>query len=140
LCALSDARTGEQCGIINIYLRRDGCDRLRDSRGKTVAGRARGAVVMLSDFYEPAMGLVLCEGAETGITLLQKEMRPIRACRSRTTPAKFPVLFGIETLTIAADADVPGQCASDEPARRRQETGREVFTIAPPAGDWADSR
>jgi hypothetical protein len=46
----------------------------------------------------------------------------------------------IVSQAIAADADVPGQRAAEEVARRWRETGREVFTIAPPAGDWADSR
>jgi hypothetical protein len=34
LAALSDGRSGEQCGIINIYLKPDGSDRLRDKKGK----------------------------------------------------------------------------------------------------------
>jgi hypothetical protein len=138
LCALSDARTGEQCGIINIYLRSDGSDRLRDNKGKTVTSRARDAVVMLSDFDNPMMGLVLCEGIETGIALYQREVCPIWACGAAGTLAKFPLLGGIESLTIAADADAPGQRAADELARRWREAGREVRIVPPEAGDWAD--
>jgi hypothetical protein len=33
LALLSDVRTGEACGIINIFLRSDGSDRLRDKKG-----------------------------------------------------------------------------------------------------------
>jgi hypothetical protein len=40
LCALSDARSSRQCGVVNIYLKPDGSDRLRDNKGKTVTGRA----------------------------------------------------------------------------------------------------
>jgi putative DNA primase/helicase len=138
LCALSDARNGEQVGLINIYLRSDGTDRLRDNKGKTVTSRAGGAVVMLSDFDAPSMGLVLCEGVETGIALFQREVRPVWACGAAGTLKKFPLLGGIESLTIAADADPPGQCAADDLARHWRQAGREVRIVPPVAGDWAD--
>jgi len=132
------ARNGEQVGLINIYLRSDSTDRLRDDKGKTVTGRAGGAVVMLSDFDEPTMGLVVCEGVETGIALFQREVRPVWACGAAGTLQKFPLLGGIESLTIAADADAAGQRAADELARRWREAGREVRIVPPVAGDWAD--
>jgi putative DNA primase/helicase len=138
LCALSDTSTGEQCGIINIYLQPDGSDRVRDKKGKTVTGRPSGAVVTLSDFDEPVSGLILCEGVETGIALFQQELRPIWACGSASTLAKFPVLGGIEALTVAADADAPGQRAANELAERWRHAGREVRIVPPEAGDWAD--
>jgi hypothetical protein len=140
LCALSDARSGEQCGIINIYLRADGTDRLRDKKAKTVTGRAAGAVVMLSDFDAVTSGLIVCEGVETGIALFQAEMRPVWPCGGRSTLAKFPLLGGIEALTIAADADEPGRCAAAELADRWRDDNREVLIISPPLGDWADPR
>ena len=127
-----------QVGLINIYLRSDSTDRLRDNKGKTVTGRAGGAVVMLSDFDEPTMGLVLCEGVETGIALFQREVRPVWACGAAGTLQKFPLLGGIKSLTIAADADAAGQRAADELARRWREAGREVRIVPPVAGDWAD--
>jgi phage/plasmid primase-like uncharacterized protein len=137
LVALSDLRTGEQCGIINIYLQPDGRDRLRDKKGKTVTGRARGAVMLLSDFDEPTMGLTICEGVETGIAIFMREQRPIWACGGAGNLASFPVL-GIEALTIAADTDEPGQKAAAAVAERWRRAGREVVIIAPPQGDWAD--
>jgi hypothetical protein len=140
LCALSDVRTGEQCGIINIYIQQDGRDRLRDQKGKTVTSRARGAAVMLSDFDEPTAGLVLCEGVETGIAIYQSELRPIWACGGTGTLATFPVLGGIEALTIAADTDEPGQHAARALAMRWRQAGREVFIVPPPAGDWASPK
>jgi hypothetical protein len=139
LCGLSDVHTGEQCGVINIYLKADDNDRVRDKKGKTVTGRAAGAVVMLSDFDEPTIGLILCEGVETGIALFQKEIRPIWACGAAGTLAKFPPLGGIEALTVAADADATGQRSADVLAKRSEERGREVLIIQPPSGDWADS-
>jgi hypothetical protein len=138
LAALSDARTGEQAGIINIYLKPDGRDRLRDRKGKTVTGRAKGAVVMLSDFDKPTAGLILCEGVETGIALLMAKMAPVWACGGAGLLKYFQVLGGIEALTIAADADKPGQQAAETLAARWRNARREVAIIAPPAGDWAE--
>jgi hypothetical protein len=140
LAALSDGRSGEQCGIINIYLKPDGSDRLRDKKGKTATGRAGGAVVMLSAFDEPTMGLVLCEGVETGIALFQDEMRPVWACGAAGTLRKFPVLGGIKALIIGADPDKTGIAAAAELAGRWRAAGREVLIIAPTAGDWGDPR
>jgi Toprim domain len=138
LCVLSDARTGEQCGVVNIHLRPDGCDRIRDRKGKTCTGRARGAVVLLSDFGEPTMGLTICEGVETGIAIYQTEQRPIWACGGAGMLAIFPVLAGIDCLTVAADADEPGQRAAQTVAERWRQAGREVVIVAPPIGDWAN--
>jgi hypothetical protein len=140
LCGLSDVLTGDQVAIINIYLEPDGRDRLRDSKAKTVTGHAKGAVVMLSNFDEVQAGLILCEGAETGIALYQYELRPVWACGSAGTLAKFPALSGIECLTIAADTDVVGQRAGDELARRWQAADREVVPLLPLVGDWADRK
>jgi Toprim domain len=138
LALLSDARTGEPVGTINIFLQADGSDRVRDAKGKTVAGRARGAVVMLDDFAEVTMGLCVCEGVETALAIQQTGLRPVWACGSASTMPSFPVLAGIEALTIAADADPPGQQAAEALARRWRDAGREVAIIAPPSGDWAD--
>jgi hypothetical protein len=138
LALLSDIHTGGACGIINIFLRADGTDRLRDGKGKTVTGRAKDAAVMLSAWDEPTYGLTICEGVETGISMLMAEQAPVWACGGAGTIASFPILGGIEALTIAADADARGQHAARACAKRWREAGREVAIVAPPAGDWAD--
>jgi putative DNA primase/helicase len=138
LALLRDACTGEPCGIINVYLLEDGRDRLRDRKGKTASGRARGACVMLDPFEEPTMGLALCEGVETGIAVYQSGLRPVWACGGASTLASFPVLSGIEALTIAADQDEAGMRAAATCADRWHEAGRKTLIIAPPSGDWAE--
>ena len=138
LAALSDARTGDQCGIINVFLKGDGSDRLRDRKGKTISGRARDAAVMLSAFDEPTMGLVLCEGPETGIAIFQTGLQPIWAVGGAGNLTRFPLLGGVGAMMIAADADEPGQRAAEALAARWRSAGREAVIVAPPAGDWAD--
>lgn len=138
LAVLCDVRTGEACGIINIHLRPDGTDRLRDKKGKTVTGRAKDAAVMLSDFADVTYGLTTCEGLETGVALLADDMAPIWCCGGASNLAKFPMLGGIEALTVAADTGKPGQDAADEVARCWRDAGRQVRIITPRHGDWAD--
>ncbi len=140
LALLSDARTGEARGIINVYLRPDGSDRLRDPKGKTSWGQAGGAAVMLSAFADVTIGLTVCEGTETGIGLLMHDLAPVWALGGAGNLGSFPVLGGIEALTIAADADEPGRRAAAAVARRWRAAGREVAIITPPGGDRADPK
>jgi hypothetical protein len=86
------------------------------------------------------MGLTVCEGVETGIALLMAELAPVWALGSAGNLARFPVLGGLECLTIAADADEPGQTAAEATAIRWRNAGREAVIVAPPSGDWADPR
>src|SRR5207237_3577877 len=127
-------------GLINVYMRADGADRLRDPKGKTSWGRAAGSAVMLSGFDESTLGLTICEGVETGISLLMADLAPVWCCGGAGNLAAFPVLGGLEALTIAADADASGQNAAARAAQRWREAGRDVVVIAPPSGDWADCR
>jgi hypothetical protein len=139
LALLRDFVDGRPCGLINIFLRPDGSDRIRDRKGKTVTGRALGAVVMLDDFAEVTMGLTVCEGVETGVAIRQSGWRPVWcAGAAGSNLASLPVLAGIEALTIAGDADKPGERAAGKLAERWRAAGREVRIMLPPIGDWAD--
>jgi putative DNA primase/helicase len=139
LAALCDARSGAQRGIQSIFLEPDGRDRLRDKKSKTTTGHFTSAAIMLSEFEEPTLGLYLCEGVETGIALFQEEHHPIWACGPAGNLRNFPVLSGIESLTIAHDTDLPGLDAAEALAQRWRDADREVLFLAPPAGkDWAD--
>jgi hypothetical protein len=138
LALLHDIVSGQPVGIINIFLRPNGGDRLRDRKAKTVTGRARAAAVMLSAFDGPTEGLTICEGIETGIGLLLDGCAPVWACGSSGTLASFPVLGGIECLTIAADGDAAGFKAAQAVARRWREADRDAVISAPATGDWAD--
>jgi hypothetical protein len=139
LALLRDVRDGRPCGTINIYLRPDGSDRLRDPKGKTSWGRASGAAVMLSGFGEPTYGLTICEGVETGIRLLMVDLAPVWCCGGAGNLARFPVFGGIQCLTVAADADDAGRRAAATVAERWRVAERQAVVIAPPVGDWADA-
>ena len=138
LALLSAIDTGEPCGLVNVYLRPDGSDRLRDKSGKTISGQLKHAVVLLSEWDEPTTGLVIAEGVETSIAIYQQELRPIWACVTAGNIKVFPVLDGIEFLNIAADSGEPGQNAAEACAYRWRLAGCETAIFAPARGDWAD--
>ena len=137
LALLRDIATGEPCGVHNIFLHPDGSDRLRDKKGKTTNGRVLGRPVLPSAFEDVTMGLTIAEGVETGISLLMDGLAPAWALCGAGNLAKFPVLGGIEALTVAADTGAAGQTAAREPAAHSRKAGRKVRTITPPDDDWA---
>jgi hypothetical protein len=139
LALLRDVITGEPCGLIDIYLQPDGSDRLRDRKGKKTTGRARGAAVMLSAFEDITLGLAVCEGIETGLALLMDGIAPVWALGGAGNLGNYPLLAGLEALTIASDADEAGQHAATKVTERWRAAGREAVIVAPPTGDWGDA-
>lgn len=134
---ITDAVTAEPTGGIHrTFLDQNG-RRLE----KKMLGRARGGVVRLSGDDDVTGGLALAEGIETA---LAAPFTPIWACLSAGTMKDFPVLPGVEALTIFADNDASGtgQNAADECGRRWHAAGREVtVNIVDEVGrDFADIR
>jgi putative DNA primase/helicase len=70
-------------------------------------------VVALSSFDEVTMGLGLTEGIEDGLAVICCGWQPIWAATSAGAIARFPILQGVEALTIFADADPPGMRAAE---------------------------
>jgi putative DNA primase/helicase len=87
-------------------------------------------------------GLHIAEGLETALDVMAKGFRPCWSTGSTAIMAKFPVLSGIEALTIIADHDLNGAGlrAASEAADRWQTAGREthVFQRETP-GDFNDA-
>lgn len=129
---MTDVVTNEPCGVHCTYLDRDGQKIERKMRG-----RALGAVVRLSADEDVHHGLGIGEGIET---CLATGFAPIWACLSAGTVAAFPVLGGIECLTIFADRDHAGMSAANACGRRWYEADKEVEIVAPSeiGADFAD--
>ncbi|WP_287364752.1 toprim domain-containing protein [Mesorhizobium sp.] len=131
---MTDAITGEPCGVHRTLFDADG--RKMDRK---MLGRAKGAVVRLSADEDISAGLAVAEGIETA---LATGFAPIWACLSAGTMRNFPVLSGIEALTIFADNDASGTgfAAANECGRRWHAAGREVTITAPSdvGTDFAD--
>jgi phage/plasmid primase-like uncharacterized protein len=102
-------------------------------------GPTTGCAIRLwpDDWVETA--LVIGEGCETTLAAATRIehrgtlLRPAWACGSAGGIAKFPVLAGIESLTILADNDAngAGQRAAGQCAERWAAAGREVTILIP---------
>jgi len=120
IALITDIATGDPCGVHCTYLDRDG-----KKTGRKMHGRAGGGVVRLSSDEAVTTGIALAEGIETALAV---PFRPVWATLSAGTMERFPVLNGIEALTIFADNDASGtgQRAANEVARRWHDAGRET--------------
>jgi len=110
-------------------------------------GPLAGCVVRLWPDHEVSTGLVIGEGIETVLAAATRcthrgtRLQPAWACGSATNLAKFPVLSGIEALTILVDHDDTGagERAANECAQRWRDAGHEVTLLMPrDFGDFND--
>jgi hypothetical protein len=87
-------------------------------------------IIRLSRDEDVEQGLHITEGIETGLAVAALGFRPVWACGSSAALAKFPVLPGIDHLTIFADHDAngAGEYAAYETEDRWRGAGREVVT------------
>ncbi len=131
---ITDAITGEAIGIHRTFLDGDG-----NRTEKKMLGAAGGGVVRLSADDEVTSGLGIAEGIETALAV---PFRPVWACLSAGNLAQFPVLSGIEALTIFADNDASGTGQRDgfACAERWHAAGKEVEMrmLAEVGKDYAD--
>jgi putative DNA primase/helicase len=128
-----DARTNEFRGVHRTRL---------NPKDKAMLGPVRGAVVKLSPDEDVTTGLHICEGIETGLALIRMGFRPLWACMSAGGIAAFPLLRGIEALTIFVDNDASGtgERAARECAQLWLADGCEVkaYMAPEPGTDFAD--
>ena len=122
-----DIRTNEPCGIHRTFL--NGAGR---KLARKMLGRARDAAIKLVADEEVTLGLGIVEGVEDGLSVL-KGWQPIWVAASQGAINRFPVLAGIEALTIFADADIVGMAAAEWCATRWVEAGKKVRICPPPA-------
>jgi len=143
IALLRDIRTNEPRAIQRIFLKPDGSDHLRDDKAKAMLGPAVGACVKLSLDSEVTTGLGIGEGIETCLAVLALGWRPIWAAVSTAGMSEFPVLGGIETLTVFADHDEngTGERAARKVAQRWADAGRGAKIVLPRTcgADWNDA-
>ncbi len=117
--------------IHRTFLVADGRKKAPVSQNKMALGRCSGGAVRLAAAGEE---LVLAEGIETSLSILQATGKPVWACLG-TSGLKAVILPPeVKTVIIAADGDEPGEKAAPEAARRLYLEGRTVKIARPPAG------
>ena len=101
--------------------------------------RKKGGAVRLWPNEAVTTGLALAEGVESALAAAHL-FTPVWAAIDASNLAQFPVLPGVDALTIFADHDTAGLKAARECARRWADAGREVRIRAPraPGADAAD--
>ncbi len=130
----TDAITNEPRAIHRIAVTPAG-----DKVGRMALGPMAGCVIRVWPDEEVTDGLVLGEGIETTLaaaTCIEHKgtlLQPAWAAASAGNMAKFPVLGGIEALTLLVDADESGtgQRAADECSARWTAAGKEVIRLVP---------
>jgi putative DNA primase/helicase len=115
--------------------------------GKKMLGPVGGAAVKLDADENVEYGLTIAEGVETALGGRMLGFKPAWALGSAGAIRNFPVLNGIDCLTILVDNDETdrngrqaGQQAATECWRRWKDAGREVqaFSTDKPGTDIAD--
>jgi len=76
-------------------------------------------------------GLGVAEGLEDALAVLLAGWSPIWAATSAGAVARLPVLVGIESITVFADADEAGVAAAKACCERWRVAGREALIAAP---------
>jgi hypothetical protein len=101
-------------------------------------GPSTDSVIKLSPNAMMQQHLGVCEGLETGLSLLVMGQAPIWVCGSAWAVETFPVIDRISCLTVFADDDEAGIAAAREVERRWVRAGRECHVEVPNGGDWND--
>lgn len=93
-------------------------------------GRAKGAAIKLDADEDVTLGLSIGEGLETCLAARLAGFRPVWALGSTSGIKFFPVLSGVDAITILAENDANGANAeaTKECARRWHSAGREVLS------------
>jgi putative DNA primase/helicase len=142
---VTDALTGEPINLHRTWITADGAGKapIEKPRRLLKGHRSRGVIRLWPD-QEVTLGLVVGEGVETCLAAALESLTPVWATISASNLAAFPVLPGIEALTILVDHDKPnpktgkraGRAAALELIRRYTEAGfdpkRDIKVIYPP--------
>jgi hypothetical protein len=134
---MTDPITNEEVGIHRTFLTPDGSAKAFGANSRRMLGKA--GIVRLSPNEDVELGLGICEGIENGLTMMARGWRPVWACGSLIALTRFPLLAGVEHLTIFSDPKEHEVEGANACARRWEAAGREVTVHIPPnGGDWND--
>lgn len=127
-----DIETNAPCGIQRTFLDGDG-----RKKARRMLGRAKMAAIKLVNDEDITLGLTVGEGFETSLAGLQTGFKPVWALGSAGAIAGFPVLSGVEALTILCEVGDGGvnSRASHSCISRWMAAGQEAFVVTPLVGE-----
>lgn len=124
-----NVETNRPQAVTRIYLDNDG-----KKVSRAFLGPVGGAAIKIDADDEVTSGLHIGEGVETCMAAHQLGLRPCWALGSAGAIAAFPVLRGVEALTILAEHDDASARAVDACAARWHAAGRGVLINEPIGG------
>jgi len=130
-----DIASDEPRAIHRTALTADG-----DKIDRKVLGPKRSCAIKLTPSEDVEYGLTISEGIETAFAGIALGFTPAWGLGDAGSIAKFPVLSGIECLTVLVDHDETGRAAALECSHRWTRAGCEVFRVVPAeaGADMAD--
>jgi hypothetical protein len=134
---MTNPLTNKPTGVHRTYLRPDATNALNEDGSKKKKMLGPMGVIRLSADHDVTQGLGLCEGIEDGLAILLSGWSPVWVGTCAGAIKNFPVLSGVEALTIFGDSDPAGMEAACICAERWRENGCDV-TISGPKGDCYD--
>jgi hypothetical protein len=110
--------------------------RIDGKTARRMRGSRDGAAIKITDDADVAMGLTIGEGLETTLAGIMFDHAPAWALGPAAAIGAFPVLAGIEALTILGETDDGGanERASAECFSRWEAAGQDVYRVMPPVG------
>ena len=132
-----DIKTNQPKAIHRTALTADG-----GKIDRKALGPKAGCAIKLTPDEDVTGSLTIAEGVETALAGMALNFCPTWSLGDAGAIAKFPVLGGVDCLTILVDNDASGtgQASALECSRRWTDAGREVFRVVPAAvgTDMAD--
>jgi hypothetical protein len=121
---MTDPKTNIPMGIHRTFL---------DAGARKIERKMLGrqGVIRLTPDEDVCEGLGIAEGIEDALSVLAS-WSPVWAATSAGAIKRFPVLSGIDALTIFADADPVGTDAATTCAERWRDAGKEAQIRMPP--------
>lgn len=136
-----DIKTSEPKAIHRTALRAGGFKAFGKDDSRMALAPVAGCAIMLTPFEDVEYGLTIAEGLETTLAGMQLGFKPAWALGSDGGIKTFPVLAGVEALTILVDNDPPkengkrpGPDAAAECSKRWVAAGRDVRRVVPLPG------
>ena len=117
--------------IHRTYILDSGQGKAPVTKPKMLLGRVNGGAVRLAP---AATELLVCEGIETGLSVLEATSKPVWVCLNAGGLKSVVLPPEVEAVIIAADGDEPGETAAQAAAERFCAEGRKVKIAYPPKG------
>jgi putative DNA primase/helicase len=128
---ITDAITNVPLSLHRTWIRPDGTKAQLDAPRLLLKGhRKNGGVIRLWPDEAFNGGLAIAEGVETALSAAHA-FTPVWSCIDCGNLEKFPVLAGVECLSIVADNDAAGMTAARECGERWATSGAKAWIVKP---------